>query len=90
MSNSARISRRQFLRIIAAGGVAGLTLKAGLDNLANFETVSETYLLMGTNVNLTIVSTNVSQGRAAIKACLEYMAGLERILSRFQPASYPH
>lgn len=87
MSEKKKLTRRQFLQIIAIGGAAGLVLKAGWDELAGLDIVSETRLLMGTVVNLTVVTTSASRGRDAISACLDRMVGLERMLSHFQSDS---
>jgi FAD:protein FMN transferase len=87
MSENKKITRRQFLQIIAAGSVAGLALKFGVDKLTADEMVSETRLLMGTVVNLTIISDDPVAARSAIRACLERMSELEAVLSRFQPES---
>lgn len=87
MSGSNRITRRQFLQIIAAGSVASLALKFGVDKLTAAEMVSETRLLMGTVVNLSIISDDPVAARSAIRACLERMSELEAVLSRFQPDS---
>ena len=85
MGNS--IDRRQFLRILAMCGTAGVLLKTGWDELTGLDIVSETRLLMGTFVNLTLVTTSARRGLEAIAACFNRMAGLEMILSRFQPNS---
>jgi thiamine biosynthesis lipoprotein len=87
MSEKFKLTRRQFLQIIAIGGVAGLVLKEELDELAGLDIVSETRLLMGTVVNLTIITTSTRRGREAISACLDRMVGLEMMLSRFQSNS---
>lgn len=81
------ISRREFLRIVAVGGAAGLAVKAGIDFQSHQRTVSETRLLMGTIVNLTMVSDDPAQARTALRACLDRMKSLEGILSRFIPES---
>jgi len=82
-----RINRRQFLQIVAVTGVAGLTLKVGLDRLNELETIQESRLLMGTVVNLTVITSNANQGRLAVSACLDRMQGLEEVLSRFKRGS---
>lgn len=87
MSENKKVSRRQFLQIIAAGSLAGLALKLGLDTFTPEETISETRLLMGTIVNLTLISTDPQAARSAIHACLERMSALESVLSRFQAES---
>lgn len=75
------------MRILAISGVAGLTLKHGLDNLAANEVVSETRMLMGTVINVKAVGPDPETASAAINACFERMSSLEGVLSRFQPES---
>ncbi len=80
-------SRRQFLRIIGISGAAGLALKLGTDLSAQRQIVSETRVLMGTVVNLTLVTDDAQAGNRALTACLDHMASLEAVLSRFRPDS---
>ena len=81
------LSRRQFLQIVAVGGIAGLTTKFSLDTLSQEQIVSETRLLMGTVVNLKVVGADPKSAQAAIRAGLDRMAQLESVFSRFQPDS---
>lgn len=90
MQQQRGIKRRDFLRIVGASSVAGLgaLILGRNDNRANTpEIVTETRLLMGTVVNLTLVTTDRNVGQTAIDACLSRMAGLEAVLSRHQPDS---
>ncbi len=82
-----QISRRNFLKIIAVGAMAGATAKLGLDALSVPERVSATRLLMGTVVNLTIVSDDRVAAQSAIETTLARMSELESVLSQFQPES---
>jgi thiamine biosynthesis lipoprotein len=84
MQKPSSIGRRDFLKILACCGTAGLAIRAGVDSLTGFEKVTETRLLMGTVVNLTVIADNITQGRTAIQTCLNRMEHLETILSRFQ------
>ncbi len=80
------MSRRRFLRIVAMAG-AGIALPLAYRRAV--ARVSETQILMGTVVNLTIV-TRVGQQKVAeqaIAACLAEMARLEGLLSRFKADS---
>ena len=77
------LSRRQFMQIVAVGGLAGLTAKFSLDSLSKESIVSETRLLMGTVVNLKVITADPKLAQTAIRACLDRMAGLETVLSRF-------
>jgi thiamine biosynthesis lipoprotein len=81
------LSRRQFLQIVAVGGIAGATAKLSFDAWKQKEAVSETSLLMGTIINLTVVGDDPSTARIAVQACLNHMATLEKVLSRFIPES---
>ena len=80
-------TRRDFLKIVAVSGAAGLALKSGLDTLTADETVSETRLLMGTLINIKAVGPDREAASAAINACFDRMSALESVLSRFQPES---
>jgi thiamine biosynthesis lipoprotein len=67
-------------------GIAGFTGKLALQNLDEAHTISQTRLLMGTIVNLTLVRPDketAEVARQAIAACLDCMARLEHVLSRF-------
>ena len=87
MSEKKRISRRQFLQIIAVSGAAGVAFKYGLEALTADQVVSETRLLMGTLVNLTLVGPDARSAAVAVNVCLARMTELEAVLSRFQPGS---
>ena len=81
------ISRRRFLQIVAASGAAALALKFGIDRLNQPVIARESRLLMGTVVNLTVIGGDEQTAYAALRSCLDGMAGLEGVLSRFQPQS---
>lgn len=81
------INRRQFLKIFAISGIAGLSLKLSSSMQVNLKTNSETRLLMGTLVNLTVVTADALTGKTAIQACFEHMSKLEAVLSRYNPNS---
>ncbi|MCB2160463.1 FAD:protein FMN transferase [bacterium] len=87
MKPSLKITRRQFLQILAIGGtascVAGLTSKW----LSVKTVLSESRLLMGTIINLTVIAEDYDQGQSAIAATLDHMANMESIFSRFIPES---
>jgi thiamine biosynthesis lipoprotein len=84
MRTQKTISRRDFLKIIAVGGAAGLAVKLGADQLIPAEAITETRILMGTIVNLTVVGDDPDSIRGAIRACLDRMSALEAVFSRFQ------
>lgn len=87
MKNNSKISRRQFLQIVAISSAAGLALKFGFDTLTVDEMVSETRLLMGTIINIKAIGPDPGTTSAAINACFDHMAELESVMSRFQPES---
>lgn len=82
-----KLSRRDFLKIVAVSGAAGLGAKYGLDGLNGDEIVSETRLLMGTLINIKAVGLDLKAASVAINACFDRMSVLEGVLSRFQPKS---
>jgi FAD:protein FMN transferase len=81
------INRRQFLKIIAVSSAVGLAWKLGLESLPANEVISETRLLMGTIINLTVISEDPNTAATAIEACIDHMSELESVLSRFHPES---
>ena len=83
MTDSDALSRRRFIRIVAMAGVAGLAVKFGLDD-ARPVTVTDTRMMMGTVVNLTVLAGNQVAAEQAVAACLGRMQALEGILSRFK------
>ena len=88
MSGDKRLDRRQFLRILAAGTAGALVFKGGWDVLTTGpKKVSETWLLMGTVVYVTIVADEPGVAQAAARACWSRMSTLEAMLSRFHPRS---
>jgi FAD:protein FMN transferase len=87
MNQNKKLSRRQFLQIIAVSGAAGLVYKSGKAVISSDEIVSDTRLLMGTVVNLTIVGANKKSASYSIASSFDRMAFLENILSRFKSES---
>src|SRR5690606_30830136 len=87
-THSKGMNRREFLRIVGAGTIAGMAAyKLGWDRTPTAEAVSETRLLMGTVLNLTLVTDDRRAGQDAIRACLDHMQGLEAVLSRYRADS---
>lgn len=88
MTNKKRtFNRKDFLRIVAAAGAAGMAGKLGWDMAHAPVVVEETRSLMGTVVNLTVIGEDRLSARQAVGACFSRMASLESLLSRFQPGS---
>ncbi len=81
------LTRRDFLKIVAVSGAAGLAFEFGWDALTADTVVSETRLLMGTLVNITAIGSNPKTASVAIRTCLSQMSDLEAVMSRFQPES---
>lgn len=82
-----KFTRRQFLRIVGISGAGAAALKLGADLTSRSATVSETRYLMGTVVNLTLVTDEAGPAQVALAACLDHMTGLEAIFSRHQLGS---
>lgn len=82
-----QISRRDFIKIIAVAGGGAAALKLGLGIKAQPVVVTETRLLMGMVVNLTIIGGDQHRIQQAIHESLDRMAYLENILSRFKENS---
>ncbi len=85
-----RLSRRNFLRIVACAGIAAWVGHAALENLEAARVVRQSRVLMGTVVNLTLIVSDresAAAGEVAAHACLERMAELEAVLSRFKEDS---
>lgn len=80
-------SRRDFLKLLAVAGAASGTTLAGLHFNNQPIKVTETRLLMGTIVNLTVVGGSESEARQVVNRCLNRMADLEAVFSRFNPDS---
>jgi FAD:protein FMN transferase len=82
------ITRRGFLRIVAAGAIGGLAVRYQWAAQASGrgQSVQATRVLMGTIVNLTLISEDPPTARAAIEATLNRMSAAEQMLSRFNPA----
>ena len=62
-----KLSRRDFLKIVALSGAAGLGVKCGLDKLTTDQIVSETRQLMGTLINIKTVGLDPKAASAAIR-----------------------
>lgn len=82
------LSRKGFLKIVALTGAAGAAFKLGLLHRLNQPHVAtESQILMGTMVNLTLIGQDKEASHEAIQACFAEMKGLEAVLSRYQPDS---
>ncbi|HEX9030031.1 MAG TPA: FAD:protein FMN transferase [Anaerolineales bacterium] len=89
-SNTRRLNRRGFLKIVAAAGLTvGLGAAAGRHWLEAqaASTVQETRLLMGTVINLTVFAEDPQKGQAAVQATFEEMGRLVQILDHRSPAA---
>jgi thiamine biosynthesis lipoprotein len=87
---SAEMDRRKFLKILA---FSGLSLGLGVGLSRHFleaqpgNLVQDTRLLMGTVINLTIVTPDTATGRAAVQAAFSEMESLIQVLDHRRPAS---
>lgn len=77
-----RYSRRQVLQIIGVSAAVGAAWKLGLTGRDKLVEVSESRVLMGTVVNLTVIGQNKNEADTAVTASLDHMTHLETILSR--------
>ena len=82
MSIRKSVSRRDFIKIAAVVGGAGIASKLGFDRFLADKTITtkETRVLMGTIINLAVVAESKSQGEQAVAATF---AELERQISIF-------
>lgn len=90
MSKKLLHSRRDFLRIIAFSGLSlGLGSLLGRRFLQSKQLahVSETRALMGTIVNVTLVTENEKQGQTVLQAMFQEMERLINIFDHRQPSS---
>jgi len=81
--NTNKLTRRQFIQILGISGAAGVALKWGLDLSQSPDIVTETRLLMGTVVNLTLVGDDLILANQAVNTCFDRMETLEKVMSRF-------
>jgi len=79
-------SRRAVLRILAAGGAAGVAWKLGLFERFRGQAITRSRMLMGTMVNLTVLGDR-DEAAAAAESTLARMAELEALLSRHRDDS---
>lgn len=80
------LRRRDVLKILAVGGAGLAAWRLGLPS-RSATVVRESRELMGTWVNLTVVSEDREAARAAVEATLNRMTALERRLSRYRDDS---
>ena len=81
-------SRRQIIKMIGVSAAAAAAWKWGFNNQTSTLTeVSESHVLMGTIVNLTVISEDVGMAKTAVSTTLDHMAKLESILSHHRTDS---
>ena len=81
-------SRRGFLAILVIGGAAGVGWRLARGRAVPApRVVRQSRMLMGTMVNLTVVSGDRLAAESAAEAAFDRMAGLEAKLSRWHPDS---
>jgi thiamine biosynthesis lipoprotein len=81
-----RLSRREVLRIFAVSAAA-LSLPSAISCSRSATPVTESRVLMGTVVNLTVMGPDADAAKNAAAACLDRMESLEGELSRYRPDS---
>lgn len=83
-----RLGRRNFLQVIAVAGAAGALWHFGLrpDN-AKQQTVRQSRVMMGTQINLTVHGPDLDTCEDAVKSTFERMGELISKLSRHDPGS---
>lgn len=83
-----QVSRRQVIKMIGVSAAAGAAWKLGIRNRqSQLIKASESRVLMGTVVNLTVIGVDGDEAKTAVSATLSHMAHLESLLSRHQPTS---
>ena len=81
-------SRRQVIKMIGVSAAAGAAWKLGFNSRQSaFVEVSESRVLMGTIVNLTVIGEDEGMAKTAVSTTLDHMANLESILSRHRADS---
>ena len=80
-------SRREVLSIFAVGGAGLAAWKLGLIPSSSAAVARTSRVLMGTTVNLTVVSDDLEAAEAAVGATLDRMSALEARLSRYRDDS---
>ena len=88
--NHARLSRRQFIRMTAAAGLAiagGIGLSELTRSHQQTTRIQEMRMLLGSFAHLTVISPDADRARAAINAAFDHMAALENVFSRFRSHS---
>jgi thiamine biosynthesis lipoprotein len=78
-------ARRDILRILAVGGLAGGAWGLGL--LGGSRVIERSRVLMGTRVRLSVIGDDREAAAAAADATIGRMAQLEALLSRYRPGS---
>jgi thiamine biosynthesis lipoprotein len=81
------IQRRDVLKIVAVGAAGVGAWRLGLLSRSSTVAVQESRNLMGTVVNLTVVSEDREAARTAVTATLDRMAEMEAYLSRYREDS---
>jgi thiamine biosynthesis lipoprotein len=81
------LKRRQFLKLAAVSAAAGIGFTCLLPNSKKTQTVSDSRLLTGTLINLTVLTGDPSAARKALAVAYDKMSLLESELSRHQADS---
>ena len=81
------LKRRQFLKLAAASAAAGIGFTCLFPNSKKTQTVSDSRLLTGTLINLTVLTGDPSSARKALAIAYDKMSLLELELSRYRTDS---
>lgn len=83
--NKKHLSRRDFLKIVATISGAAVVWRFGLEKFESASITTDSRILMGTVINLTLIGPNREKALEAISDVFARMGVLETVLSRFIP-----
>jgi thiamine biosynthesis lipoprotein len=87
MMATVTLKRRQFLKLAVASAVAGIGFTSLLPKSQKTQTVSDSRLLTGTVINITVATDDPPSARMALAGAYDKMHRLESQLSRYRTDS---